>query len=1212
MKFAVSWLLIGAIVTVTVECWPNRCPFRSLQARSVAKYRIVSYIHRTTTSCFVFLRCTKYIRRYKSEVYYSTQSYSGESIGNCYGYCSNWQCFACRNIDHCIDRRCTSSNNQHCLKCEFDRGGYKKAYDLVQDQGIQNRKCEQRCSWRPDSKFCYPGSCPGHPSTCSCLDGFQGYNCLSITEKPKIKNCYGKLKVTGSDENCAVDCVSNNVGYCQLNVNSFQVDWTSSYKPSLDSIYKPYYVNETAFGVVSAAVLWNLAEGKRSLANGTSTCLSDKTGIMDITTDDLPVRACSHVIDLHPDIKHNDRLSVQFHVRNGGFIKLNNFDLENSVTIDDPRFYDENSEEKTSVIAFDFLPPLHTVCGNVTDCSPYIMDIGDSYTTNAEITIRWQVEDWIDEPSGIDHYDCEAFRLTYDTSEDNLLDMRSRAPHASKRNIDPSQPETTLHLPDPGVYAIIMTVYDRAKNSAKVRRFVVFDDISAISIDVTKSIKADGAVHNKGVFWINPSIQQILSWGGHFYNSFHRDEHLLNGIAEHEPWPRLYDEVTGQPPTSRSREAIPNSEGIVFFQIDYAMSSSGRSEPQNWTDIGGMTEVPVPPLDSDDKFVMVSDNKFVMVWLRAHDVIGHTKRDSIVFYFDSTQPVISELEFVENSEVVSMVKTSNPNPGVIVKTHDEESGILEIQWKLYDRTDFSLLYGEGTVDKTSPTDPSDRSCSPLTCACIPNLNICSYLEYLVVFNISALDDFPDGKTECTVFITVVNNANMHGNTIEMQIEIDNTPISETSKNTASVAAGSITAVLLLLGIVVVIVVAVLYRRRRAKQMSGRTVSSNLSNLASEENAVPQSPQCFGIDNVMYQSSLDSDTSRHRRNMTVDVPGDVPPELPPKVNSRTSSAAATAHVDRKMRTREQIEISSTELTMLELLKPGIQKAKMLKKAASGGYSTVVVKCLKDSSSKTQKENLLNELDVMLSTTAHVNVIELLGCIINTGSPRPCIILEYAPYGSLKDVLSAIGTERSRPDEEEDCDDYSYLDFNKTPHSVTGDELMSFADQIACGLEHLASLKIIHRKLGIRNIFVGEEKVCKIGSFSNAVRTDKEEIKDSLEGLLPLRWMAPESLGEGLYSLKTDVWTFGVMLWEIITLGETPYSGVSNRDISDQIISGRRMEKPQQCTEELYSLMLLCWDRNPQNRPSMTVALRELRYITKNGYVFNQNMTRVRQN
>ncbi|XP_070581753.1 uncharacterized protein [Ptychodera flava] len=1028
---------------------------------------------------------------------------------------------------------------------------------------------------------------------------FPSYNCLSITEKPKIENCYGKLKVTGSDENCAVDCVSNKVGYCQLNADSFQVDWTSSYKPSLDSLYKPYYINDTAFGVVSAAVIWNLTDDNLSLANGTSTCLSDKTDIRNMTADDLPVRSCHHVINLHRDIKHNDRLSVQFQVRNGGFIKLNNFDLENSVTVDDPRFYDENSEEKTLVIAFDFLPPLHTVCGNVTDCSTNIMDIGDSYTTNAEITIRWQVEDWIDEPSGIDHYDCEAFRLTHDTSEDNLLDMRSRAPHATKRNIDPSETETTLHLPDPGVYAIIMRVYDTAKNSAKVRRFVMFDDISAISIDVTKPIKSDQAVHNKGVLWVNPSIQQTLSWDGHFYNSFYRDEHLLNGIEEHEPWPRLYDEVTGQPPTSRSREAIPNSEGIVFFQIDYAMSSSGRTEPQNWTDIGDKTEVPVPPLDLDDKFVMV--------WLKAHDVMGHTKFDNVVFYFDSTHPVISEMEFVENSKVVSMAKTSNPNPGVILKTHDEESGILEIRWKLYDRTDSSLLYGEGTVDKTSPTDPSDRSCSPLTCACIPNLNICSYLEYLVVFNISALDDFRDGKTECTVFITVVNNA-MQGNTIEMEIEIGSTPISETSKNTASVVAGSITAVLLLLGIAAVIVVVVLYRRQRAKQTSGSADSSNLRNLASGLNAVSQSQQWFGVDNVMYESNLDFDTQR--RIMTVDLP----PELPPKVlnNSRTTSAAATAHADGKMRTREEIEISSTELTLLELLKPGIQKAKMLKKAASGGYSTVVVKCLKDSSSRTQKDHLLNELDVMLSITAHVNVIELVGCIISTGSPRPCIILEYAPYGSLKDVLSAIGTERSQPDEQEDCDDYSYLDFNMRRHSVTGDELMSFADQIACGLEHLASLKIIHRKLGIRNIFVGEEKVCKIGSFSNAVRTDKEEIRDSLEGRLPLRWMAPESLEEGLYSLKSDVWTFGVMLWEIITLGETPYPGVSNRDISNQIICGRRMEKPQQCTEELYSLMLLCWDRNPKNRPSMTVSLRELRYITKNGYVFNQNMTKVSHN
>ncbi|XP_070581764.1 uncharacterized protein [Ptychodera flava] len=762
-KLHFSTVCLFMVFFAIAKCWPNTCQLSSQQHRSV------SYLHTVSTrswyyvSCgFLWLsRCTKYRMGYKYQKSYKLQYYTTYYIGNCTGYCSSYLCHGCTTIDHCIDIRCTSNEDQHCLKCEYDRGGQKKAYVLVEDQGIENRKCEQRCSWRPDSKFCYPGSCPGHPSNCSCVDGFSGDNCLSITEKPNIGKCSGKITATGSDDTCDFGCGDNNVEYCRLNASSFHVDWTSRYKPSLDSIVKPYYVNDIGFGIVSAALIWNLTHDNVSLVKGTSSCLADGTGIINITADDLAERSCSHVIDLHTDVEHNTRLSVKLSARNGGFIKLNNFDAENSTTIDDPTFYNGISEEKTPVIVFDFLPPLHTVCGNVTDCSANIMNIGDSYTTKADITIRWLSTDWIDEPSGIDHYDCEAFQLTHDTTENDLLDMRSSAPRVSKRNIHPSNTETTLHLPDPGVYAIILTVYDRAKNFAKVRRFVMFDDFSAISIDVTKSIKAKEEVYNKGVYWVNPSKSKtLLSWDGHFCNPFHRDELLLNGIAELKELPRVYDEITGQPPTSRSREAIHNADGIVRFQIYYALSD--WTELQNWTDIRDVeTEFSIPIPDSK--------SEFMMVWLRAYDVMNHTKEDSVILYFDKTPPDIYEMEYIHRCETNAVQKQSNP--GLKVRAEDKESGILEVRWKLLGRKDHNLVYSEGTRNDTSPSEPWNKVCSPTFCTCIKTLGICSFLEYRIVFDISAFEKSPTDQTHCTVVITVVNNANL-SREIEKEIEID--------------------------------------------------------------------------------------------------------------------------------------------------------------------------------------------------------------------------------------------------------------------------------------------------------------------------------------------------------------------------------------------------------------------------------------------------------
>ncbi|XP_070546365.1 uncharacterized protein [Ptychodera flava] len=227
--------------------------------------------------------------------------------GDCSGHCHDYQCIDCEGVENCEDTRCASSNDQYCVKCEFDRGGLKKAYDLVEDQGIQNRKCEQRCSWRLDSKFCYPGTCPGLPSTCSCLHGFYGNNCLKLTTNPDVENCAGKLKVIGSDITCDIDCGIDNIGYCQSGADSVKIDWTSSYNPSLDSIVKPYYVNDTGFGVVSAFMQWTITRDTIPLDSGISACLSDQTGIINVPANELSRRSCSHQIDLDLDIQHNDR-----------------------------------------------------------------------------------------------------------------------------------------------------------------------------------------------------------------------------------------------------------------------------------------------------------------------------------------------------------------------------------------------------------------------------------------------------------------------------------------------------------------------------------------------------------------------------------------------------------------------------------------------------------------------------------------------------------------------------------------------------------------------------------------------------------------------------------------------------------------------------------------------------------------------------------------
>ncbi|XP_038109040.1 tyrosine-protein kinase receptor torso isoform X2 [Culex quinquefasciatus] len=144
-----------------------------------------------------------------------------------------------------------------------------------------------------------------------------------------------------------------------------------------------------------------------------------------------------------------------------------------------------------------------------------------------------------------------------------------------------------------------------------------------------------------------------------------------------------------------------------------------------------------------------------------------------------------------------------------------------------------------------------------------------------------------------------------------------------------------------------------------------------------------------------------------------------------------------------------------------------------------------------------------------------------------------------------------------------------------------ELHDFAQQIACGMHHLEKIKITHRDLAARNILIDERKTLKISDFGMSrtgiyVNTRNKKV--------PLRWLSIEAMRDNFYSSKSDVWAFGVVLWEIGTLGGFPYPSVSNHELLAFLQEGNRMAKPDNITPELYELMQTCWKPNPDDRPS----------------------------
>ncbi|XP_023405478.1 fibroblast growth factor receptor 3 isoform X8 [Loxodonta africana] len=245
-------------------------------------------------------------------------------------------------------------------------------------------------------------------------------------------------------------------------------------------------------------------------------------------------------------------------------------------------------------------------------------------------------------------------------------------------------------------------------------------------------------------------------------------------------------------------------------------------------------------------------------------------------------------------------------------------------------------------------------------------------------------------------------------------------------------------------------------------------------------------------------------------------------------------------------------------------------------------TVAVKMLKDDATDKDLSDLVSEMEMMKMIGKHKNIINLLGACTQGGPLY--VLVEYAAKGNLREYLRA----RRPPGM-----DYSFDTCKLPEEQLTFKDLVSCAYQVARGMEYLASQKCIHRDLAARNVLVTEDNVMKIADFGLARDVHNlDYYKKTTNGRLPVKWMAPEALFDRVYTHQSDVWSFGVLLWEIFTLGGSPYPGIPVEELFKLLKEGHRMDKPANCTHDLYMIMRECWHAVPSQRPTFKQLVEDL--------------------
>lgn len=1051
------------------------------------------------------------------------------------------------------------------------------------------RSSTGECMFEPcddGSRNCYPGFCNRTGNgQCVCPAGFTGPNCQTVTNTPEIKACYVQIFGTPYGEveqevaranECAapgLDPLPVWIGIRAANqLTKIVVNWEAHYENQLVLPGRgraPYILNAPVpMGIVETN--FTVSFPKDTSFNPQSTpCINPYPMYENPPT----IKQCNGILKQWSDLgvasiaKTNVTFLVTIEAQVGGVKKGDSFWSGGRFTIPQLISMDPNMNTtiRATKFAFDLEPPYHCLSSS-NNCSVFPIFLNRSMTSDP--VIQPTFNGWKDDASGIDRFYVEVYYMQPDAQ--NLLVPVGAPLRAENVNITLNNFRFTC--PNPGAYSIVLTVYDKANNSAKARKILNYDNHDSSFYETTSPIYLNAADPTTDYTFITrldkpadgtSPYQFNVIWDRHFANTNQQD-----WLREVRPWlssdSNQIDDNRGSTYGLRSIDSFTKETGVSGYELAYSVDNRtggvGAVAPSTFVVIKerSTTSFPISVPST------LKDGDTIIVWLKVYDLYGNSKVIVTKTHVDT-----SRFNIKDNKREFAKHFPEQFNSSVVIDVVNKISGIKNITYEIYDKSK-QLSVRTGTVLPTVLEAPSalgsrkrstvERPCvsTDPTCYCIP-LGTCYNRTQVINIDNCWIDRVAGDEVLVRYTIYSLAGWGLDAEVNAGTLGPEDIPCRSVYKLSTPAIIGICIAsiiVFILLLLLLILLILMLFCRKHPVPIRIRNTIHNTFGRNSAPNINIIS------DNELYASKAETEPSAKKSKDTRLWANKLWEERPDKSGDNF----------------EDWLVSGKDLQIGDVITEG--RFAVIRKGfltTGNEKNPVAIKALRSGYDKGDPEVMKAKIDFMSKQfKPHPNIIRFLGIVADEKEVPPVMLLELCDK-TLKDWLSEISTV-----------DAEVLE-----------DMLSFTLHIARGVQHLHDQKIIHRRLAVRNVLLKRS----IGGYEAKLigfgpsRDDTEEKLNNDQSALglavvPLKWMAPETLDtlnsrKPTYDEKTDTWSFGVTIWEIYSKGDAPYANHKSADIRAVLKRGERLTCPEACHPDLFNNVLYpCWNASPKKRPSFT--------------------------